>query len=86
SMLYAQVGVNTTTPTATLEVVGKGATTTIPDGIIAPRISKQQLAAKTAGTYDTPQTAAVVFVNDITTPTGTIPSLAQVVEVTALGY
>jgi hypothetical protein len=82
----AQVGINSQTPNATLEVVGKAAITTIPDGIIAPRISKQQLAAKTAGTYNTPQTAAVVFVNDITTPTGTIPSLAQVVEVTALGY
>lgn len=86
SMAFAQVGINTTTPNATLEVVGKGATTTIPDGIIAPRISKQQLAAKTAGTYGSLQTAAVVFVNDITTPTGTIPSLAQVAEVTALGY
>ncbi|MFP3595578.1 hypothetical protein [Chryseobacterium sp. SIMBA_029] len=82
----AQVGINTQTPNSTLDVQGKASTTTIPDGIIAPRISKQQLAAKTAGTYDTPQTAAVVFVNDITTPTGTIPSLAQVIEVTALGY
>lgn len=86
SITYAQVGVNTITPTATLEVVGKGATTTSPDGIIAPRISKQQLAAKTAGTYGSPQTAAVVFVNDVTTPTGTTPSLAQVAGVTTIGY
>ena len=82
----AQVGINTQAPNSTLDVQGKASTTTIPDGIIAPRISKQQLAAKTAGTYGSPQIAAVVFVNDITAPTGTIPSSAQVVEVTALGY
>lgn len=84
--IIAQVGIDTTAPVATLDVLGKVATTTVPDGIVAPRISKQQLAAKTAGTYGAAQTAAVVFVNDITVPTGTIPSVAQVVEVTAIGY
>ncbi|MCT2406237.1 hypothetical protein NZD88_01540 [Chryseobacterium antibioticum] len=82
----AQVGINTETPNATLDVQGKASTTTIPDGIITPRISKQQLAAKTDATYTPAQTAAIVYVNDITAPTGTVPSLIEVAEVTAIGY
>lgn len=84
--IQAQVGINTQTPNATLDVQGKASTTTIPDGIIAPRISKQQLAAKTDATYTPAQTAAIVYVNDITAPTGTVPSLTEVAEVTAVGY
>ncbi|MFP3598637.1 hypothetical protein [Chryseobacterium sp. SIMBA_029] len=81
-----KVGIGSTTPDATLDVEGKASTITSADGIIAPRITKQELAAKTAGTYAFYQTGALVYVSDITAPTGAIPSSGQVAEVTTIGY
>lgn len=84
--LQAQVGINTPNPQTTLDVVGNGASTSFKDGMRAPRITKQQLAAKLSGTFSATEIGAMVYVTDITAPTGTIPSLAQVAEITAVGY
>lgn len=86
SLAIGQVGINTPDPQSSLDVVGNGATTSAKDGIIAPRISKQQLASKVSGTYAAAQTGATVYVNDVTAPTGTTPSLAQVSQVSSTGY
>lgn len=79
---YAQdgkVGIGNTTPKATLDVTGTPATATTADGIIAPRLTGDQLAAKTA--YGADQTAAQVYVTAAaTTPAG------ATVNVTAPGY
>ncbi|WP_415328916.1 hypothetical protein [Chryseobacterium sp. MMS23-Vi53] len=83
---FAQVGINTTTPQASLDVIGNVGDISTKDGIMAPRISKQQLAAKSAGTYGTGQTGALVYVSDVTPPTGVTPSLVQVSDITANGY
>ncbi|EFK33152.1 MULTISPECIES: hypothetical protein [Chryseobacterium group] len=56
---FSQVGINTQTPKATLEVVGKPDDANHFDGIILPRISGDQLATKT---YTTAQKGAIVFV------------------------
>ena len=53
-----QVGINTQNPEATLEVVGKPNDTNHYDGIIPPRITGNQLAAKT---YSIAKKGAVVF-------------------------
>jgi hypothetical protein len=57
--LFSQVGINTQTPEATFEVVGKPNDVNHYDGIIPPRITGDQLAAKT---YSTSQKGAFVFV------------------------
>jgi len=57
---FAQVGINNETPKATLDVVGKPTDVTVVDGLIAPRIEGNQLAAKDA-VYTTAQTGAVVY-------------------------
>ena len=57
--IQAQVGINTQTPEATLEVVGKPDDVNHFDGIIPPRISGDQLAAKI---YTPSKKGAVVFV------------------------
>lgn len=57
--LFSQVGINTQTPEATFEVVGKPNDTNHFDGIIPPRITGDQLAAKT---YSSAQKGAFVFV------------------------
>ena len=58
--IQAQVGINTQTPETTFEVVGKPADVTHFDGIIPPRITGDQLAAKF---YTTSKKGAIVFVN-----------------------
>ncbi|SOD20217.1 C1q-like domain-containing protein [Pedobacter xixiisoli] len=57
------VGVNTTDPKATLQVVGAPGTAGIPDGIIPPKLTRAQLIAKTG--YGTDQIGAIVYVTDL---------------------
>jgi hypothetical protein len=74
----AQIGVNTETPNATFDVVGKPSETNKFDGIIAPRILGDQLKLKN---YTSSQTGALVYVtNADMNPSG------QTVDVTSSGY
>ncbi|WP_282628877.1 beta strand repeat-containing protein [Empedobacter sedimenti] len=80
---YAQVGVGTNDPKATLDIVGKPTDTTAPDGVIAPRIKRTELIAKNT-IYTTAQTGAIVYVTDIA---GTADAAGgKAVDVTAIGY
>ncbi|WP_126651102.1 beta strand repeat-containing protein [Chryseobacterium aureum] len=76
--IEAQVGINTTTPQATLDVTGTPGVTTSLDGIIAPRLTGDELRAKT---YTGAQTGALVYVtNADSAPQG------QTKNVTSTGY
>lgn len=75
---FAQVGVNTQSPQATFDVVGNPTDNTKYDGIIAPRITGDQLKTKT---YSSPQTGALVYV----TAADSAPS-GQTLDVTSPGY
>ncbi|MBF0597365.1 hypothetical protein [Faecalibacter rhinopitheci] len=81
----AQVGIATKSPQATLDVLGDNNSVTTADGVIAPRISKTELANKQANVYGVNQTGAIVYVND-SGNTSTGPSLAQVLNITSKGY
>ncbi len=83
---YAQVGINTPQPQSTFDIVGNAASTSAKDGVTAPRITRQQLAAKVAGTYAAAQAGTLVYVTNAGTPTGTTPSLAQTTDITKVGY
>lgn len=78
SFVFAQVGVNTTQPQSTLDVVGSPANVAKLDGIIAPRLTGDQLRAKT---YTANQTGAMVYV----TAADSAPAV-QTINVTAAGY
>lgn len=78
SILFAQVGINTSTPQSTLDVVGKPSDSSIFDGIIAPRITGADLKTKT---YTAQQTGALVYV----TAADPSPS-GQTADVVSLGY
>lgn len=78
ALYYSQVGVNTSSPQATLDVVGDPSNTSKFDGVIAPRLRGDQLAAKT---YTTAQTGAIVYV---TLAASTLSG--QVVNVSSTGY
>lgn len=76
-----RVGINTTTPAATFDVVAKNTDATIVDGIIAPRLTGNELKAKD-GVYLAAQTGALVYVTAAvtTTPAG------KTINVTSAGY
>lgn len=74
------VGINTTTPAATLDVVANTTDNTMPDAVLVPRMSEDQLAAKNAA-YVAGQNGALVFVNAVDGAT-----TAKTVNVTAVGF
>ena len=55
-----RVGVNTTTPASTMDIVGVPADDTVTDGLIAPRLTGDELKAKDA-LYTSAQTGALVY-------------------------
>lgn len=82
---YAQttekrVGINTENPKATLQIVGAPTVATHFDGIIAPRITGDQLKAKN---YGADQTGALVY---ITTPASASNQTGQTINVKNAGY
>lgn len=78
SLIFSQVGINTPLPNATLEVTGQPSDILKMDGLITPRITGDQLRAKT---YTTSQNGAIVYV----TTKDSAPS-GQTVEVLNPGY
>ncbi len=79
---FAQVGINTTNPKATLDVVGKPTDLTLTDGFIAPRLKGSELKVKDSK-YTSDQTGAIVYVTEALAPADTT---AKTVNVTATGY
>lgn len=77
-MVNAQVGINTNQAQATLDVTGFPANSGKLDGIIAPRLTGDQLRAKN---YTSAQTGATVYV----TAADTAPA-GQTLNVTSAGY
>lgn len=80
--LLSQIGINTSTPTATLDVVGKPTDTAIADGLTAPRIKRSELIKKNSK-YGTNQTGTMVYVYDIS---GNPDSTSKAIDITAMGY
>ena len=77
---FSQVGIGTTVPKATLDIVGEASTATTPDGIIVPRLTGNELKAKDA-VYTADQNGALVYVSAAASPT-----TAKTANVVAAGY
>jgi len=80
--VYSQVGIDTETPKATLQVMGKASDPAKADGIIAPRLTGSELKAKDAA-YGANQNAALVYV---TTPLATTDTSTKTINVISSGY
>ena len=69
---YAQVGIGTDSPQATLHVAEKRDSVTraidkkSKDGILIPRLSKLELATKVANTYNETTNGTIIFVTEVT--------------------
>ncbi|AZA53537.1 hypothetical protein [Chryseobacterium sp. G0201] len=72
----AQVGFNTTTPKATIDIVAKSTTGATPEGLLVPRVSRQK-----AQTMTGVETSTLIYVNDIA---GT--AAGSGVNINAVGY
>lgn len=59
----AQMGIGTSSPNATLDVNGEPTVASIPDGVMAPRLTGDQLAAKDSA-YTALQTSILVYVTE----------------------
>lgn len=81
---FSQVGIGTTSPNATLDVVSK-VTTVSKDGVLLPKVTKQQLQDKEINTYGTNQNGTVVYVNSVFSD-NTGASISQVEFVGSTGY
>jgi len=78
-IIYAQVGVNTATPTSTLEVVAKNSTgtTTNVDGLLIPRVDRQR-----AQSMATVPISTLIYVNNVVTGA----QLGTAINIDAVGY
>ena len=76
-----RVGVGTTTPYANMEVKAT-ATTTVPDGIIIPKLTRLELTNKGNTLYGANQKGAMIYITDITGGN----TLSQRVNVTSEGF
>lgn len=77
--IYSQVGVGTTTPSSTLDVIATNptGTSTNVDGILIPRVDRQRAQSMTG----TP-TSTMIYVNSIATGTAT----GTAANITAIGF
>ncbi len=78
--LYAQVGINNNAPKATLDITAKTTDGSKPEGLIAPRLTGDQIQAGDAQ-YGTAQKGSIVYA----TAAATAPS-TKTANITAEGY
>ncbi|MCW3162763.1 hypothetical protein [Chryseobacterium oryctis] len=81
-IVFSQVGINTPTPKATLDVVSFPTDATKVDGFIAPRLKGSELKAKDA-LYLAAQTGTIVYVTEALASGSTT---TKTVNVTSVGY
>lgn len=77
--LFAQVGINTEDPKATLHIL-EGVNTIVPNGLIAPNLTRGFLISEDSR-YGIPQKGAIVYVSDLS---GTLT--AKTNNITSVGY
>ncbi|KYH06600.1 hypothetical protein A1704_23655 [Chryseobacterium cucumeris] len=76
---FCQVGINTNTPHATLDIVGKPADTFAIDGVIVPRLTGDQLKTKD-NLYTALQDGTIVYVTSPLTASQTTNKTVNVLE------
>lgn len=80
NVAYAQVGINTESPKATLDIAHSLTNGTTPEGIIAPRLTRAQIIYRD-NQYTTDQTGTIVYITDLSGLTTT-----KTAKITQIGY
>jgi hypothetical protein len=81
-IVFSQVGINTNQPKATLDIAASPTDTTKADGVIAPRLTREELTNKGNSLYGTDQRGAVIYITDASGGNVT----GQRVNITSAGY
>ncbi|WPO83401.1 hypothetical protein SD427_03405 [Chryseobacterium sp. JJR-5R] len=79
-LAYSQVGINTQTPRATLDVIAKNTNGTTPEGFIPPRLTGNQVQAADAQ-YGVNQRGAIIYITAPVTSSST-----KTANITSEGY
>ena len=81
SFAWAQIGINTATPTSTLDVTAKNATgkSTNVDGLLVPRVDRERAQSMTGV-----PTSTLIYINDVST--GTQATGTTTINVDTVGY
>ncbi|NIF06551.1 hypothetical protein F3J23_13970 [Chryseobacterium sp. Tr-659] len=80
--VYAQVGINTITPKATLDIEGNPSDISKIDGLIVPRLTRAELTTKGDSLYGNPQNGSLIYITNVSGGN----NLSQRVNITATGY
>lgn len=64
SIAFAQVGINTENPKATLDITSKKNPSTI-EGLLPPRLTRAELTEKGNTLYGIEQDGTIIYINDI---------------------
>ncbi|WP_123902634.1 autotransporter outer membrane beta-barrel domain-containing protein [Chryseobacterium elymi] len=83
TMAAAQVGINTETPKATLDVTAKTTDATTAEGIIAPRLTGDQIKGKDAQ-YIAAQTGSIVYATSASSDAGV--AATKTINIDRAGY
>ncbi|REC63526.1 hypothetical protein DRF65_05370 [Chryseobacterium pennae] len=62
-IVFAQIGINTDNPKATLDVTSKNDALAI-EGLLPPRLTRAELTEKGNTLYGTEQDGAIIYIND----------------------
>jgi hypothetical protein len=82
TIAFSQIGINTETPQATLDVKAFALNPNKTDGIIAPRLTREELTHKGNTLYGNDQKGAIIYITDVSA--GDLSS--QRINITATGY
>ncbi|CAA7194060.1 fibrobacter succinogenes major paralogous domain-containing protein [Chryseobacterium potabilaquae] len=83
-MTSGQVGINTPSPKATVDIVAKNTDGSLPEGILVPKLTGDVLfTASTLGTYGSNQNGVIVFV---TQPASNANQIGQTVQIDEVGF
>ncbi|RNA61590.1 hypothetical protein D1631_06435 [Chryseobacterium nematophagum] len=79
-----QVGINTSSPKSTLDIVAKNINGNLPEGVLPPRLTGDVLfTASTVGTYGADQNGVIVYVTE---PASNVNQVGQTIQIDAAGF
>ncbi|MGC5746752.1 hypothetical protein [Chryseobacterium sp. NFX27] len=81
-LFFSQVGINTASPTTTLDIVSSPADLSKKDGITIPKLTRQELTNKGDTLYTANEKATMIYITDVSGGNTT----SQRINITAAGY
>ncbi|WP_079241125.1 hypothetical protein [Chryseobacterium indologenes] len=81
-LFFSQIGINTSSPATTLDIVSSPADLSKKDGVTVPRLTRQQLTNKGDALYTANERSTMIYITDISGGNTT----SQRINMNAVGY